>query len=143
MATSGTERPPPDSKVAWWLTAVKGLTLTNALVIVILMIVAIPAYLMYKAVNDAALLDRFMSSYEEISSQNVGCAMRKAKRRGSQPIWTITTGFAYQGADKWTISVVLEHEPDTTEIVSFCETLKLIADKLVVPDIDDDSVTNE
>jgi hypothetical protein len=142
MATSGTEQPPPDDKAAWWLLAVKGLTLTNALVIVILAIVAVPAYLVYKALNDATILDRFMSHFNEISSQQVGCALRNARSRGGPEMWAVSTGFAYQGADRWSISVILDHEPDKSEIVSYCETLKLIADHMLdrSHDNDDDNV---
>jgi hypothetical protein len=113
-----------------WLTAVKGLTITNALVIMMLAVVAIPSYLMYKALNDATILDRFMSSYRETSSQQVGCILRVGRPRGGSEMWAISTGFAYQGNDRWSVSVILGHEPTDEEIISYCETLRLITEKM-------------
>lgn len=132
--TAQTPEPPPKVEqvpagtVASLISAVKGLTFSNALVIVILAAVGIPAYAVYKAINDQSLLDRFLSNYRELSDQNVGCTIREARLRGSSQIWAISTGFAYQGADKWMVSVVLEHEPDGDELESYCEALKLIVD---------------
>lgn len=112
------------------LTAVRGLTLTNAAVIAMLVVVAIPAYLVYAAVNNQALLDRFMSDYREVSSQNIPCAVREAKYRGGPATWTITTGFAFHGRDRYIIGVALDFEPNNEALQSYCETLKLIADNM-------------
>jgi len=113
-----------------WLNAVKGLTITNALVIILLVVVAIPAYIAYSAINNEALLDRFLSNYRELSSQNIPCVVREAKYRGGNPIWTISTGFAFHGRDRYLIGVALDYEPNSDALQSYCETLKLIADTM-------------
>jgi hypothetical protein len=129
--------PPAEGKVLAWLGAVKGLTITNAIVIVLLVIfVAIPAYTIWKALGDEKLLDRFLSTYEEVSSQNVPCTLRHVQARGGPDQWGISTGFAFQGADRWFVNVVLNREPTNQEITSYCETLKLIADKMLAGDGD-------
>lgn len=127
------EPPPNEGKVVGLINAAKGLTLTNAVVIIMLVIVAIPAYFVWRALNDEAILDRFFSNFREISSQNVGCAVREAKFRGGNPIWVVFTGFAFQGGDRYIIAVVLDHEPVREEIESFCATLKLLADDMRGP----------
>ena len=124
------EPPPSDGKVLSWLNAVKGLTVTNALVIIMLVVIAIPAYLVYRMTVDDDLLDRFLSNYREISAQNVGCTVREAKYRGGSTIWGISTGLAFQGRDRYTISVILDHEPNNEELVSYCETVKTMAESL-------------
>ena len=120
--------PPPDPRFSGWLTAIKGLTITNVLVIALLIVVLAPAYLLYRAVNDEKLMDRFLSSYREMASQQSGCTLRVARERGSPNQWGISTGFAYQGSDRWMVSVVLDHEPNADEIQSYCATLYLLID---------------
>jgi hypothetical protein len=125
-------RPPPprtgDGKVLSWLNAVKGLSIVNVLVIAMLAIVAVPIYVIYRALDDEKLLDRLLSTYEETSSQMTGCTLRHVQERGGPDLWGISSGFAFAGAERWFISVVLSHEPSNDEIVSFCESLKLIVD---------------
>jgi hypothetical protein len=125
--------PPNDGRIVSWLNAVKGLTISNVLVIAMLIVVAVPTYLIYRVINDEKLLDKFLSHYDEISSQNVGCTLREASNRGGPTIYAISTGFAYQGRDKYTVSVVLDHSPSNDELVSYCATVKAIADSLQGP----------
>jgi hypothetical protein len=122
--------PQQEGRILGWLNAVKGLTITNALVIFLLVVIAIPAYFAYSAINNEALLDRFLSNYRELSSQNVACVVREAKYRGGNPIWTISTGFAFHGRDRYLIGVALDYEPNNDALQSYCETLKLIADNM-------------
>jgi hypothetical protein len=126
---------PPDHRLGLAEGAaniVKGLSLQNVLIIALLVVIAIPAYTIYQALHDDKLLDRFLSTYEEITSQNIGCTMRHLQRRGGTDQWSVSSGFAYQGADRWVVSVWMDHEPNGEEVNSYCESLKLIADRMVV-----------
>jgi hypothetical protein len=125
------DQPPRNGRTLSWLNAVKSLSITNALVIVMLAIVAVPIYVTYRALGDEKLLDRLLSTFEETSSQMTGCTLRHVQERGGPEMWGISSGFAYQGAERWYISVVLSHEPSNDEIVSFCESLKLITDAML------------
>jgi hypothetical protein len=131
MTQQPPSQPPSDGRVLSWLSAVKGLTVSNVLVIALLVIVAIPAYTIWKALGDEKLLDRFLSTYEEESNQQSGCTLRHVQQRGGPDLWSVASGFAFQGADRWFVSVVLTHAPGSEEIVSYCESLKLIADKML------------
>lgn len=122
--------PPTEGRYLNWLNAVKGLTVTNVLVIGMLVMIAIPAYLVYRTLNDAALLDRFLSNYREISGTGIECSVREAQYRGSSRAWGIATGFAFQGSARYMVSVQLDHEPTNEELRSYCEVLKIIADSM-------------
>jgi hypothetical protein len=125
------EQPPQgNGKVLGWLNAVKGLTLTNALVIILLLIAAVPAYVVYRALGDDQLMDRLMSTYETLDSDS-GCIVRHVQERGGPDLWSVGRGFAYQGDARWSVNVVLSRMPDTAEIASFCESLGLITDKML------------
>jgi hypothetical protein len=129
---SQTPLPPGEGgRALGWLNAVKGLTLTNALVIILLLITLVPAYVVYRALDDDKLMDRLLSTYEELSSQHSGCTVRHVQERGGPDLWGVSSGFAYQGADRWFVNVVLTDEPSSEEIFSYCESLKLIADRML------------
>jgi hypothetical protein len=126
--------PPPSSSGGWFagiIDASKSLTLTNVLVIAMLVIVAVPAYAVYQALNDPVLLDRFLSSYTEVPNKSTDCTIRKARARGGAWLWSISAGFAFQRSDRWSVSVILPAEPSADDIVSYCATLALIVDKML------------
>lgn len=124
-------QPPPGDggRISGWLTAVRGLTLTNVLVVALLAIVAIPAYTIYRALNDPAVMNRLMSTYEEHPDQS-GCLIRHVKQRGGPDMWSIASGFAIAGVDRWFVSVIIPHAPTAEEVASYCESAKLLADAM-------------
>jgi hypothetical protein len=108
------------------LSAIKGLTLTNALVVLMLAFAIGPFYLL---ATEPELLDRFLSSYSVIDV-NSPCVLRKGRERGEPYTWGISAGFAYEGGTQWSVSVILRREPDAAEIEKYCTALLLIVDKL-------------
>ena len=129
--------PPNEGRVLSVLNAAKSMTLFNVLVVALLVLILIPVYIVYRALSDEALLDRFLSSYREIPSDS-GCTVRVVAERGGPERWAIANGFAAQGTDRWVVSVILQKEPTTAEITSFCQSLKLISDQ-ILGDHDGDS----
>jgi hypothetical protein len=113
---------------------VKSLSLTNVLIIALLVVIAVPAYVLWRALNDQSMLNKFLSYYEEVDSDKVSCTLRIASQRGGESFYSISTGFAYQGNDRWTVGVILTHRPDPTELESYCATLNLIVDYMRRPD---------
>ena len=117
----------PPGRLAAAASVVKSLSLSNVLIIALLAVIAIPVYIVYRALNDAAVMDRLLSSYKEVPNTS-GCTLREVKSRGGPARWSISTGFAFHGADRWSINVILDQQPTTEQLTSNCETLKLIAD---------------
>ena len=112
---------------------VKGLSLNNVLIIALLVVIAIPTYVLWRALNDESMLNKFMSRYEEISSETIPCTLKVASVRGGGDTYTMSTGFAYQGSDRWVVGVVMDLKPDDDELVSYCATLELIVDHMRRP----------
>jgi hypothetical protein len=125
------EPPPPEGRYLGWLNAIKGLTISNVLVIALLAVIAAPLYVIWKALGDEKIMDRLMSTYEEIGNQQSGCAFRHVQERGGPDVWGISTGFAFRGGDRYFVNVALNRRPTDEEVVSYCEALKLVADKLL------------
>jgi hypothetical protein len=130
-----TDPPPPDQgRVVGVLNAAKGLTLANVLILALLAAIAVPIYVIYRALGDEKIMDRLMSTYEEIDDHTSGCAIRHVQERGGPDLWGVSSGFAFQGRDRWYVNVVLDHSPSEEEIASYCESLKLIGDKMLAGD---------
>jgi len=119
--------PQPDGWPAALLNWVAGLTWRNVLVVLGLVLIAIPAYIAYRALNDPVIMDRLMSQYREVKTATP-CLLREVKERGGADTWGISQGFAYFGNERWTISVLLNHQPTLEEIASHCEVLTLTVD---------------
>ena len=102
--------------------------------IAVLVLVAIPAYFVYRLLNDPTVMDRFLSSYSETTDTESGCTIRKVRLRGGPWRWSIATGFAMQRSDRYSVSVILPEEPDADDIQSYCATLNLIVDKMLFDD---------
>jgi len=119
---------PPEGRLAAAASVVKGLSLSNVLIIALLVVIAIPAYVIYRALHDPEIMNRLLSSYQELPNQQSGCTLRTVRERGGPQRWSISTGFAFHGVDRWSINVLLDYEPTGEQITSYCETLKTIAD---------------
>lgn len=134
-----TEQPPPPAADGGWLHTIihflKGLTLTNTIVIVILIVALIPAYFVWRLLNDEVMLYRFLSSYREVPNPVAGsnCVLREVSMRGGGDQFAIATNFATLGNDRWQIGVILGHRPTDIEIQTYCETLGHIIDKMRDP----------
>lgn len=116
------------------INAVKNLSLTNVLIILLLAIIVVPSYLIWRALNDPAMLGRFLSSYEEQTSTQWPCVLRIASLRGAGDTYAISTGFAVQGSEHWSLAVQLDRKPTDQEMISYCETLNLLVDYMRNPD---------
>jgi len=126
-----TEPPPPDEgRVVGWIKAAQGLTLGNLLILAGLATITVPVYVIYRALGDEALLDRLMSTYEVIDTKQ-GCLVRHVQERGGPDLWGVSSGFAFQGRDRWYVNVLLEHTPSDDEVAAYCASLKLIADRML------------
>ena len=122
--------PPPDGWAQSLLKAAQSLTFGNLLTLAGLAVIAVPVYVIYKAVGNEALLDRLMSTYEVLGSQ-AGCSVRHVQERGGPDLWGISSGFAFQGEARWFVNVQVDHPPTPDEVATYCASLKLISDTML------------
>jgi hypothetical protein len=116
-----------------FLDAVKGMSLFNVLIVGLMLTILLPTYVVYRAINDEALLDRFLSSYQVYDRQVSSCTLRRARQRGEPYTWAISSGFAFEGGTRWSLSVVLNWEPDDEQVKSYCDTLQKLVDHMRQP----------
>lgn len=114
---------------------VSSLTLTQVLVIALLVMIAIPTYIAWRVINDASMLTKFTSHYEEISSDKLPCTLRIASLRGGGESFSISTGLSAQGSDRWTLAVLMNRRPNETELQTYCETLQILVDHIRRPTV--------
>lgn len=116
------------------LNLLKGLSFGNVLVIFILVMTATAIYIVYRFLNDEALMDKFLSHYEEISAESIPCTLRIGGVRKGSTMYSITTGFAYEGNDRWIVGVHRNSEIKDNEFLKYCEMLQAIVEYLRRPD---------
>jgi hypothetical protein len=116
--------------IAALAAAIRSLSLSNVLVVALIAAILVPAYVVYTLLNDKTVMDRFLSSYDEYTEVRSGCTVRTVRLHGGPWRWSIATGFAYAGSDRWNVSVILQTEPDDEAIRSYCATLGLIVEKM-------------
>jgi hypothetical protein len=121
----GVTPPEPPLSSPGWLGLFKGLTPTNAVAILILLCGLVPAYVVYRLVTDATLLDRFLSAYV-IEPTQTACRLVKARERGETFTYAVTTGFAFEGQDRWSIGVIMNQEPSEEDMQADCHLLQAI-----------------
>lgn len=124
---------PPSGFITSIVNALKGLTIGNALVIVLLATVLVPSYLLYRVITEPELLDRFLSSYKVYGNQVSACTLRKVKQRGEDYTYVINTGFAFEGGSRWSMAVSLNWEPTDEQVRSYCDTLEKLVDHMREP----------
>jgi hypothetical protein len=132
-----TETPPAEDRVGQVggiVKLVSSLTLTQVLVIALLVMIAIPTYIAWRVINDASMLTKFTSRYEEIASAYMPCTLRVASVRGGGDTYSISTGLSMQGSDRWQVGVILERLPEQADQIAYCATLNLLVDHLRRPD---------
>lgn len=131
-----TEQPPPQPSgvVVSLINAIKGMSLTNVLVIIMLAVVVVPSYLLWRLLNDPTMMGRFLSSYEEQTSQQWPCTLHIASLKGGGDTYAISAGFAVQGSEEWALTVRMDRKPTDQEMVSYCQALYLLIDFMRNPD---------
>jgi len=120
-------QPPPEGWFASIVGAVKSLTWRNVLVILALVVIAVPAYLIYAVVKDPLLMARLTTVYRELPTETA-CLVREVRQRGGPDMWGISTGFAFFGNERWFVSVNLAQAPTAEQVISHCEVLLLTVD---------------
>ena len=75
-----------------------------------------------------SLLNTFLSRFEEFTNDKISCTLRVASVRGGGDHYSISTGFAFQGSDRYTVGVIMDRKPDPSELESYCATLNAIVD---------------
>jgi hypothetical protein len=113
----------PEGMVRSVVEGIKSLTLTNVLVIILLLLALAPAYLAYRIINDEALRTIVFSSFRVIPLYGTDCQLREASEIGGDKDWFLTHSFAFSGNDRWYVGVNFPEHPDEEEIKEYCDVL--------------------
>jgi len=105
------------------IDAVKGLTFVNVAILACLVLLGIPAYLAWKAINNPTLLGQILSEFKQIRSEG-DCNVFLAQLPGAPPMWGISNPFAERNAEAWGVVVRIRFEPDEAAIKDYCTTME-------------------
>jgi hypothetical protein len=117
------------------LDSVKGLSLSNVLVLALLALIAVPAYVGWKVINNPALMSIVFSDFEEIPSVT-DCNLFRAQSSGSAAFWAVTNQFGQRNAESWSIAVRVKFLPDAAAMRDYCASLEAVVSYLRDPTSD-------
>lgn len=112
--------------------AVKGLSLANVLVIILLVVVAVPAYVGWKVTSDPALMALVFNDFAEIPS-TTDCNLFRLKPTGGSTYYAISNQFSERNAESWAVTVRLKFLPDDEAMKAYCGSLEEVIDYLRDP----------
>ncbi len=116
------------------LEAVKGLTFVNVAILACLVLLGIPSYLAWKAINNPTLLGQILSEFKQIRSEG-DCNVFLAQLPGAPPMWGISNPFAERNAEAWGVVVRIKFEPDEAAIKDYCTTMEELVAYMRDPDL--------
>lgn len=113
---------------------VKGLSLTNVLVIVLLAAIAVPLYVGWKVTSDPTLMAFVFNDFSEIPSVT-DCNLFRLKPTGGTTYYAISNQFSERNAESWAITVRVKFKPDDAAIKDYCSSLEDVIRYLHDPDL--------
>jgi hypothetical protein len=105
------------------IEAVKTLTFTNVMVILLFVVGMAPAYLAWRILNDDELRDIVFSSFTSLTVAGLHCSFNVASEIGEEKSWFIAHDFAMAGRDRWYVGVNTLTEPTPEQIEEYCKVL--------------------
>lgn len=105
------------------LEAAKGLTLSNVLIIGLLILISFPAYVAYRVINEERLMNYVASSFEELRFGIGDCGVFRAQIRGEEPEYLVRYTFRFDRLGMWYLAIRGQTEPTKTEAKEKCAAL--------------------
>ena len=128
-----TAPPPPDrsyiSTSERLANIVKSLSLTNVLMIAILIVIAIPAYFAWKFLNDEDFRREFWT-HAEVLDKHVPCIVFEGQIRGQHVRHTIGFVYGLDGRNEKMVGIRSPGEFSDTEIEETCKRVLELAAEL-------------
>jgi hypothetical protein len=127
------ERPPPDrsyiSISERLANIVKSLSLTNILIIALLLLIAVPAYFAWKYLNDEDFRETFRN-HAQIVDKHVPCIVLQGRYYGAQPRHSIFVIYGIEGRNEKIIGVRAPGVLTDPEIEEACQKVLAAASEL-------------
>lgn len=101
----------------------KTLTLTNVLIVGLILLVAFPAYVGYRLLNDERLIIQVSSSFEDLRYGIGDCNVFRAQRKGDEADYLIRYNFRYDTLGAWYIAIRSTRKPTKEEAKATCTNL--------------------
>ena len=126
-------QPPPDrsyiSISERLANIVKSLSLTNILIIALLLLIAVPAYFAWKYLNDEDFRETFRN-HAQIVDKHVPCIVLQGRYYGAQPRHSIFVIYGIEGRNEKIIGVRAPGVLTDPEIEEACQKVLAAANEL-------------
>jgi hypothetical protein len=112
----------------------KGLTFVNVAILALLVVIAVPTFFVWKAVDNPDLLSLVFSEFQELET-GTDCNLFKGQSQGAQPYWAVTNQFAERNAAFWSVAVRIKFKPDHEAVVAYCKSLEAVVSFMRDPNL--------
>lgn len=106
---------------------VKGLTLTNVLILALLIILIVPLYLAWRVLNDQDLQGKLFNTYSELEAPS-DCLLTFQQAAGGSGHYVIRAILAERPAETWYISTRIRFKPDDKAMYLYCAASSQLID---------------
>lgn len=119
-----------DGKLERAFGVVRSMSLTNVLILALIVVIAVPAYFAYRFMSDAAFRREFMTS-AIILEQHVPCVVLEGTRYGSQSRHSVFIVYGLDGRNEKLLGL---RAPDTVtdaDLTGMCQRLRTLSEEIV------------
>jgi hypothetical protein len=108
---------------------VRSMSLTNVLILALIVVIAIPAYFAYRFMSDVAFRREFMSS-AIILEQHVPCVVLEGHRYGSQVRHSVVVVYGLDGRNEKLIGLRAPEAMNSVELTEMCKRVVTLSEEI-------------
>jgi len=109
----------PEGALARAANVVRSMSLTNVLILFLIVVIAIPAYFAYRFMSDVAFRREFMTT-AVILEQHVPCIVLEGSRYGSQTRHSVFVVYGLDGRNEKLIGLRAPEAMNSVELTAMC-----------------------
>jgi len=118
-----------EGRVEKALNYIRTMSLTNVLIVLLIVLIAIPAYFSYRFMSDVAFRREFMSS-AIILDLHAPCIVLEGTRYGSQTRHSVFIVYGLDGRNEKLLGLRAPGSMSGNELTELCERVTTLADEI-------------
>jgi hypothetical protein len=119
-----------EGRVEKAFNVVRSMSLTNVLILLLIVLIAIPAYFSYRFMSDAAFRREFMTS-AIILEQHVPCVVLEGTRYGSQARHSVFIVYGHDGRNEKLLGLRAPDTVSDAELTNLCMRLRTLTEEII------------
>jgi hypothetical protein len=118
-----------DGKLERAFGVVKSMSLTNVLILALIVVIAIPAYFAYRFMSDVAFRREFMST-AVILDQHAPCIVLEGHRYGSSARHSVFVVYGVDGRNEKLLGLRAPGSMDNDDLTDLCKRVVVLSEEI-------------